>query len=113
MVGAWRINRYVNGRVVLRNDPVADHPRFQFFAADVCQHLSIYFYARGKFLAAFLNHLQALPRIIPDITILERKVIFPENGTDTLAPTAVRFEVRYNFRFFHARRLQWSPVHRN
>jgi hypothetical protein len=113
MVGAWRINRYINGRVVFRNDRIADHPLFQFFAADVCQHLSIDFYARGKLLAAFLDHLQALPRIVPDIPIFERKVVFSENGTDTLAPTAVRFEIRYNFWFFHARRLQWSSIHRN
>jgi len=91
MVGAWRIDWNIDRRVVLVGDPILDEPAFEFLAADVRQHLSIYFHAWGKFLAAFLDHLQTLARIIPDVPVLIRKVILPQNGTDTLTPTAMRF----------------------
>jgi hypothetical protein len=113
MVGAWRIDRYINGRMVLGLDLIFDEPSFQFLAADVCQHLSIDFYARGKFLAAFLNHLEALAWVVPDITILEREVVFTQNGTDALTPTAMRFQISNDFRFFHARSLQRTCIRRN
>jgi hypothetical protein len=75
MVGARGIDRYVNRRVVLRDQTTLREPAFEFLAADVCQHLSIDFNARGKLLAALLNHLQALARIVPDVPVLERKLV--------------------------------------
>src|ERR1700691_2904362 len=106
MVGAWRIDRDIDRRVVLGGDPILDEPPFQLLAADVCQHLSIYFYAGRKFLAAFLDHLQALTRIVPDVPVLKRKVVFPQYGTNTLTPTAMRFQISNDIRFLHARSLQ-------
>ena len=106
MVGAWRINRNINGRVVLGRDLILDEPPLQFLAADICQHLSIDFYARRKLLAAFLDHFQTLARIIPNIPVFIREVILPQNGTDTLTPTAMRFQISDNDWFLHALRLQ-------
>jgi hypothetical protein len=113
MVGAWRINRYIDRRVVLGGDPTLDEPPFQFLAADVCQHLSIYFYAWGKLLAAFLDHLQTLTRIIPNVPVLKWEAVFSQNGTDTLTPTAMRFQISNDFWFFHAHRLQRTVIRRN
>jgi len=113
MVGAWRVYRHIDRRVILGGDPAFDEPPFQFFAADVCQHLSIYFYAWGQFLAAFLDHFHALTGIIPDIPVLKREIVFAQNGTDTLAPAAMRFQVSYDFWFFHARSLQRTGLRRN
>ena len=90
MVGAWCIDRNINGCMVLGGELILDEPPFQFLAADVCQHLSINFYTRGKLLAALLDHLQALTRVVPDVTVLKGKIVFPQNGTDALTPTAMR-----------------------
>jgi len=72
MVGAWRIDRYIDRRGVLGNDLILDKPRLQF-------------------LTAFLDHLQALIRIVPNVPILESKVILAQHGTDALTPAAMRF----------------------
>src|ERR1700690_3243812 len=96
MVGAWRIDRYIDRRVVLGGDPILDEPPFQFLAADVCQHFSIHFDAWGKLLAAFLDHLQTLTWIVPDVPVLKGKVVFTQNGADALTPTAMRFQIRDN-----------------
>ena len=90
MVGTWRVYWNINGSVVLGNGPIPNEPSLELFSANVRQHQSIDFYARGKLLAALLDHFHALTRIVPDITILERQVILPQNGTDALAPAAMR-----------------------
>ena len=113
MVGAWRVYRYIDRRVVFGGDLIFDEPPFQFLAADVCQHFPVHFDARGKLLAAFPDHLQALKRIVPDVPVLERKVVFTQNGADALTPTAMRFQISDDFGFFHAHSLQRTGVRRN
>ena len=113
MVGAWSVNWYINGRVVLRGNAALGKPPFQFFAANVRQHLAIDFDARRKLLAALLYHLHPLVRVIPDVPVLEREIILTQNGTDTLAPTAMRLEISDDFRIFHARSLQRRYKRRN
>ena len=113
MVGTWRIEGHINGRMVLGRDPILYEPRFQFLAADVCQHLSIDFHAWREFLAALLDHLHPLIGIIPNIPIFKWEIILVENGTDTLTPTAVRFEIRDYVWFIHARSLRRAYIRRN
>src|SRR5471030_20569 len=110
MVGAWRIDRDIHRRVVLGRDLTLDEPRFQFFAADVGQHFTVYFYARGKLLTAFLDHFQALTRVIPDVPVLKRKVVFSQNGPDALAPAAVRFQISNDLKIFHEHSLPRTVI---
>ena len=100
-VGTRLIDGRIGRAVVGRHDLVRKHPGFDFLAADVGQHLAVDLDARTHHLPALLNHFLALQRVVDDIAILERKVVFTQHGTDTLAPAAARFQIGDNFWFDH------------
>ena len=77
--------------------PSANH----FLAADVSQHAPVHLDARAQHLPAFFDHLLPLHRVVNDVTVFERQVIFAEHGAHALAPPAGRFQVSDNFRFIH------------
>ena len=87
-MGAGLVDRRVGHAVVGRHDVVRQHPRFDFLAADVRQHLAVDFHAGAQHLAAFLDHFLALQGIVDDVAVFERQVVFAQHGADALAPAA-------------------------
>src|ERR1035437_7104287 len=100
-VGARLVDRRVGCAVVGRHDFVREHPRFDFLAADVGQHLAVDLDARAQHLAALLDHFLALQRVVDDVAVLERQVVFAQHGADALAPAAGRFQIGNNFWFVY------------
>ncbi len=100
-MGAGLVDRRVGRAVVGRHDFVREHPRFDFLAADVGQHLAVDLDARAQHLAAPLDHLLALQRVVDDVAVFVRQVVFFEHGTDALAPAAGRFQIGNNLWFVH------------
>src|ERR1035437_2098524 len=100
-VGARLVDRRVGCAVVGRHDFVRENPRFDFLAADVGQHLAVDLDARAQHLAALLDHFLALQRVVDDVAVLERQVVFAQHGADALAPAADRFQIGNNFWFVH------------
>ena len=100
-MGAGLIDRRVRRDVVLRHDVVREHPGFDFFAADVGQHLAVDLDAGAHHLAALLDHFLALQRVVDDVAVLEGQVVFAQHGADALAPAATRFQIGNNFWFAH------------
>ena len=113
MIGAGRVDRHIDRGVALGRDFIFNEPGFEFLAANIGEHVAIDFDARRKLLAAFLDHFLPLARIVPDVPVLEREVVFFQDGADSLAPAAEGFQVSDNFWFFHVRILQWTWLHRN
>ncbi len=93
-----RIGRTVRGL----NQTIGEKKGFDFFTADVWQHAAIDLDAGAEHLAAFLNHLLALHRIIDDITVLEGQLVFAQDSANTLAPAAARFQISNNLWFVHS-----------
>lgn len=83
------------------HEPLGQHIRFHFLAADVRQHVAVDFHAWAQHLAAFLDHLLALHRIIDDVAVLVRQIVFAHDGAHALAPAAGGFQIGNNFRFIH------------
>ena len=100
-VGAGLVDRRVGRAVVGRHDFVREHPGFDFLAADVGQHLAVDLDARAQHLAALLDHFLALQRVVDDVAVLERQVVFAQHGADALAPAAGWFQIGNNFWLVH------------
>ena len=78
-----------------------EHPGFDFFAADVGQHVSVDLDAGAEHLAAFLDHFLALHRVVDDVPVFKRQVVFAHDGADSLAPTAGGLQIGDDFWLFH------------
>jgi hypothetical protein len=100
-VGARLVNRRVGRPVIWRHDVVRKHPGFDFLAADVRQHLAVDFNARTHHLAALFDHFLALQRVVDDVAVLKRQVVFAQHGTHAVAPATGRFQIGDDFRFAH------------
>jgi hypothetical protein len=101
-VGAGLVDRCVGRDVVLRHDIVGEHPGFDFFAADVGEHVAVDLDARAQHLAGLLNHFLALHRVVDDVAVFVGQVVFLQHGADALAPAAGRFQVSDDFWFAHS-----------
>src|SRR6185503_3282098 len=71
------------------------------FATDIRQHAAVDLDARTEHLAALLDHLLALGRIVNDVAILVGQIVLAQDGAHALAPAAAWFEVSDNLRFVH------------
>ena len=95
----------VNGRlghkIVWLDDVIRQDPSFDFLAADVGEHLAVDLDARAHNLAALLDHFLALGRVVDDVAVLVRQVVFLEHGAHAVAPAAGWFQVGDDFWFFH------------
>jgi hypothetical protein len=107
---AGLVDRRVGRDVVLRHDFVREHPGFDFLAADVGQHLAVDLDARAQHLAALLDHFLALQRIVYDVAVFVRQVVFFEDGADALAPAAGRFQIGNNLWFVHGSTMPHSKA---
>ena len=107
-VGAWLVDRRVGRAVVGRHDVVRKHPGLDFLAADVGQHVTVDLDARAQHLAALLDHFLALQRVVDDVAVLERQVVFAQHGADALAPAAGRFQIGNNLWFVHDKTMPHS-----
>ena len=101
-MGTRLVDRRVGRAVVGRHDFVREHPGLDLLAADVGQHMAVDLDARAQHLAALLDHFLALQRVVDDVAVLERQVVFFEDGADALAPAAGRFQIGNNLWFVHA-----------
>ena len=109
-MGAGLVDRRVGRNVVLRHDVVREHPGFDFLAADISEHLAVDLDARAQHLAALLDHFLALQRIVDDVAVFVRQVIFFEHGADALAPAAGRFQIGNNLWFCHGNIMPHSKA---
>ncbi len=100
-VGARLIDGRVGRAGVRGNDVVGEHEGFDFFTADVGQHASVDFHAGAQHLAALFNHFLALRRVVDDVAVFKREVVFAQHGTNTIAPATGGLQVSDNLRFFH------------
>lgn len=95
----------VDGRirrpVIGRDDVVGEHPSFHFFAADVGEHVAVDLDARAEHLTAFLDHFLPLQRVVDDVAIFVREVIFLQHSADSHAPATGRFQIGDDFRLAH------------
>ena len=101
MPAARLIGRRIRHAVVRLDDVVREHPGLDFFAADIGEHLAIDLHTWTQRLAALFNHLRALRRIVDDVTVLIRQIVFFQNGADAVAPAARRFQIGDNCWFVH------------
>ena len=101
MCATGPVDRHFRIEIVRLHDLVRQYPRFDFLAADVGQHLAVDLDARAQHLAALLDHFLALQRVVDDVAVLERQVVFAQHGADALAPAAGRFQIGNNFWFVH------------
>ena len=108
------LRRFVRTRLVRRrigfaidwlHDALGQHVGFNFFAADVGEHVAIDLDTRAKHLAAFLDHLLALGGVVDDVAVFEGQIIFAHDGAHALAPAAGGFQISNNFRFVHKNRF--------
>jgi hypothetical protein len=88
--------------MIRRHDLIREHPCLDFFAADVGEHLAVDFHARAQHLPALLNHFLTLQRVVDDVAVFERQIIFFQNGAHALTPAAGRFQVSDDFWFAHS-----------
>ena len=98
---AGLVDRRVRHTVIGRDNFVGEHPSLDFLAADVGEHVAVDFNARAQHLAALLDHFLALQRIVDDVAVFVRQVVFFEHGADALAPAAGRFQIGNNFWLTH------------
>src|SRR6516165_4699489 len=89
-------------RAVARFDQAVAHKiRLDFVAAYIGEHVAVDLNARAEHLAALLDHLLTLHRVVDDVAVLVGQIVFAEDGTDTLAPATGGFQVSDYFRFIH------------
>jgi hypothetical protein len=109
-VGTGLVDRRVGREIVLRHDIVREHPGLDFLAADVGQHLAVDLDARAQHLAALLDHFLTLQRVVDDVAVFVRQVVFFEHGADALAPAAGRFQIGNNLWFVHGHTMPHSKA---
>jgi hypothetical protein len=100
-MGAGLVDRRIGRAIVLSHDVIGQHPGFNFFTADVREHLSVDLDARAQHLPAFLNHFLSLQRVVDDIAVFVRQIVLAQYGANALAPTARRFQISDNLWFGH------------
>jgi hypothetical protein len=96
------VDRRIGRDVVLRHNIVREHPRFDFLAADVGQHVAVDLDARAQHLTGLLDHFLTLQRVVDDVAVFVRQVVLFQHGADALAPAAGRFQVSDDFWFAHS-----------
>jgi hypothetical protein len=109
-MGAGLVDRRVGHAVVGRDDVVREHPGLDFLAADVGQHVAVDLDARAQHLAALLDHFLPLQRVVDDVAVFVRQVIFFKHGADALAPAAGRFQIGNNLWFVHGHTMPHSKA---
>ena len=101
-MGAGLVDGRIGRAIVLRDDIIRQHPGFHFLAADVREHLAVDFHTRAKHLAAFLDHLLPLQRVVDDVAVFKGQVVFAHDGAHALAPAATRFQISNDFWLAHS-----------
>ena len=100
-VRARLVGRGIGRSVVPLHQTVTYQVSFDLFATDIGEHMAVDHDARAEHLPALFNHFLALGRIVDDVTVFERQIIFAQHSADALAPAASGLQVSDNFRFIH------------
>jgi hypothetical protein len=101
-MGAWLVRWRVSFAIHGLDQIVGEEIGFHFVTTDVRQHLAVNFDTGTHHLAAFLDHFLALHRIIDDVAIFKRQVVFAHDGAHALTPAAGGFQVGNDFWFVHS-----------
>ena len=104
-MGARLVDWGVGLALVGINDIIRQQPGFDFFAADVGKHCAIDLDAGAEHLTAFFDHLLTLGRIVDNVAIFVRQVVFAQHGAHALAPATRWFQIGDNFRFIHSSKV--------
>jgi len=110
VLGARLVGRRIGHDVIGRHDFIHEHPGFDLVAADVGQHVAVNLDARAQHLAAFLDHFRALRRVVDDVAVFKRQIIFLEDGAHAAAPAAGRFQIGDDLWFIHGNTMPYSKA---
>src|SRR5260370_29942688 len=97
----WNFRR----RIACLNNFIIDQIFLDFLAAHIRKHLPVDFNTRRQRLSALGFHLAAKCRLLNDVLLRVRKVIFCEHGTHAGAPATIRFQISGNFGRLHRRNI--------
>lgn len=89
LIGARCVCRDVGYRIACLDKLVVDQVAFDFLAADVGQHLSVDLDTWRKRLATLGFHFPAKRRVLNDVLLCVRQIVFGENSADTSAPATI------------------------
>ncbi len=104
-VAAGRVDGHANFCRRGAHVSVGDEPLFHFFARYVGEDFAINFQGGLQMLAALGDHLGVVSRVVDDVAILVRELIFAEDGADAVAPSAEGFHVGDDFWCGHKLKL--------
>src|SRR6059036_1343416 len=103
MIFTRAIGGRVRGRGARLHVAILDEPRFDFVTADVGHDLAVDVERRLQRLAAFLDHLLVIDRVVDDVAVFVGEVVFLQYRTHAVAPATRRLHVSYDFWLIHNR----------
>ena len=101
MLLAGGVGRDVGGSCAGFDVAFLNEPGFHFFTAHIGEYLAVDFERRLQGLAAPGHHLLIVLGIVDNVTVVKRKIVFPEHGAYAIAPATTRFHPGNNSRFAH------------
>jgi hypothetical protein len=106
LLGSTRcIRRNIRFRVAGLDEFVVDQVALDLFAAHIREDMPINFHAGRERLPALGLHLPTTPRILNNIRLRIRKMVFDHYGAHTGAPAAICFQLGGNFRRLHSENI--------
>ena len=72
---------------------IVDQVILDFFAADIGEHFAVDLNTGRKGLATFRFHFPAKSRVLDDVFLGVRQIVFGEHGTNAGAPAAGGFQI--------------------
>src|SRR3954470_15382944 len=88
LVSTGLVGRGIGGPARFPNEISGEQISLYFFPTNVRKHVTLHFDAGTQHLPALLDHFLALHRIIDDVTIFVRQVVFAHDSAHALAPAA-------------------------
>jgi len=105
LIRARRVGRNIGGGIACLDELVLNQVMFDFFAADVSQHMAVDFDARRKRLTTFCFHFPAKRRVLNDVLLGVVQIVFGQDSANTGAPATVGLQICGNFW-----RLHWQNI---
>src|SRR5262245_7558417 len=89
LVWTRRVSRNLCRGIARFDEFVLDEVTFDFFAADVRQHLAVDLDTRRKRLPAFGLHFPAERRVLNDVFLAVGQIVFGQNSANASAPATI------------------------
>jgi hypothetical protein len=96
-VGTSSVGGHIQWDWIGLHDTLSQHPSLDFVSTHIRQHATIDFHAWGQFLSAFLDHLDSLIHVVPNIPVFKIQIVLGHDRTDPTTPPTVGFQVGNNF----------------